>query len=186
MKLTSETNPIRVDFVPKEALRLPGKLGLTIAPGKAGPGLTGEWDRQLDEDLVRLRDIFRANVLVTLLEDLEMKRLGIPDLLSRAARSGFETFWYPIADLSVPDSIEHAAELVRAILDRLATRRVVVVHCLGGLGRSGTIAACCLAARGAGPDEAIEIVREARPGAVQNEAQEAFVRRFAGAWNPAR
>jgi hypothetical protein len=186
MKLTSETNPIRVDFVPHEALRLPGKLGLTIAPGKSGPGLTGDWDRQLDEDLVRLRDFYRANVLVTLLEDFEMKRLGIPNLLERAARSGFETFWYPIADFSVPDSLEHAAELVRAILDRIATRRVVVVHCLGGLGRSGTIAACCLAARGAGPGEAIEIVRGARPGAVQNEAQEAFVGRFAGAWSLAR
>jgi Cyclin-dependent kinase inhibitor 3 (CDKN3) len=186
MKLTSETNPIRVDFLPKEAHRLPGKLGLTIAPGKAGPGLTGDWDRQLDEDLVRLRDFYRANVLVTLLEDLEMKRIGIPNLLERAARSGFETFWYPIPDVSVPDSIGHSAELVRAILDRLATRRVVVIHCLGGLGRSGTIAACCLVARGTEPDEAIEIVREARPGAVQNEAQETFVRRFAEAWNPAR
>jgi len=186
MKPTSETNPIRVDFVPKEALRLPGKLGLTIAPGKAGTGLTGGWDRQLDEDLARLRDVFRASVLVTLLEKLELERVGIPDLLERAARSGFETFWYPIPDFWVPDSIERTAELVRAILDRLATRRVVVIHCLGGLGRSGTIAACCLAARGAGPEEAIAIVREARPGAVQNEAQEAFVRRFADAWNPAR
>jgi protein-tyrosine phosphatase len=184
MRLSSETNPILVDFVPREALHLPGRLGLTIAPGRARLDPTGDWDRQLDDDLARLRDVFRASVLVTLLERLEMERVGIPDLLRRAAQSGFETLWFPVPDFWVPDSIERTAELVRAILDRLATRRVVVVHCLGGLGRSGTIAACCLAARGAGPEEAIAIVRQARPGAVQNEAQEAFVRRFAGAWNP--
>jgi hypothetical protein len=179
---SSEANPIRVDFVPGEALRLPGKLGLTIAPGKAGMG--PGWDRQLDDDLSRLRDHYRARVLVTLLEASEMTRLGIPDLLSRAGSTGMETLWHPIPDLGVPDSMERTAELVHAILGRLAARHVVVIHCLGGLGRSGTIAACCVAARGAGAGAAIEMVRAARPGAVQNEAQEAFVHRFAEARAP--
>jgi protein-tyrosine phosphatase len=54
----------------------------------------------------------------------------------------------------------------------------VVVHCWGGLGRSGTIAAACLVARGAGAEEAIAAVRAARPGAVQTAAQELFVADF--------
>ena len=55
----------------------------------------------------------------------------------------------------------------------------VVVHCWGGLGRAGTIASCCLVARGASPAQALAHVRAAREGAVQSEAQEQFVRSFA-------
>ena len=53
---------------------------------------------------------------------------------------------------------------------------------MGGLGRSGTIAACVLAARGVEPGRAIELVRAARPGAIENAAQEAFVGQFREAW----
>lgn len=51
-----------------------------------------------------------------------------------------------------------------------------MIHCLGGLGRSGTIAARLLVELGVVPDEAINIVRKARPGAIENNAQETHVR----------
>ena len=31
---TSQWHPIRVDFLPPEAFELPGRLGMTFAPGK--------------------------------------------------------------------------------------------------------------------------------------------------------
>ena len=122
MKLPSETRPILVDFVPREALHLPGKLGLTIAPGRARLDPAGDWDRQLDDDLARLRDIFRVSVLVTLLEKLEMERLGIPDLLRRAARSGLETLWFPIPDFWVPDPRRPSPSSARPAPERCRTR----------------------------------------------------------------
>jgi protein-tyrosine phosphatase len=64
----------------------------------------------------------------------------------------------------------------------LRAGRVVVTHCLAGFGRTGTIAACCLVDRGRGAAEAITIVRAARPGSLQNSAQECFVSGFAEAW----
>jgi protein-tyrosine phosphatase len=53
---------------------------------------------------------------------------------------------------------------------------------MGGLGRSGTVAACFLVAAGMPPDTAIAAVRAARgPRALETVAQEDFVVTFASA-----
>ncbi|HMU75943.1 MAG TPA: protein-tyrosine-phosphatase, partial [Elusimicrobiota bacterium] len=55
----------------------------------------------------------------------------------------------------------------------------VAVHCVGGLGRSGLVAACFLKSRGASTDEAIVEVRRVRsPRAVESAVQEQFVTNF--------
>ena len=55
-----------------------------------------------------------------------------------------------------------------------------MVHCRGGLGRTGTVAACVLIAlHRYSANEAIAAVRAARKGTVQTSEQEDFVRLFA-------
>ena len=55
-----------------------------------------------------------------------------------------------------------------------------MVTCMGGLGRSGTVAACALVKAGAPPDAAIAAVRSARgPRALETVGQEDFVTTFA-------
>ncbi len=55
----------------------------------------------------------------------------------------------------------------------------MIVHCRGGQGRTGTLAACVLVALGHSSDEAIRIVRRARGGAVEDHTgQEGYIRRF--------
>jgi ADP-ribosyl-[dinitrogen reductase] hydrolase len=51
----------------------------------------------------------------------------------------------------------------------------VVVHCRGGLGRAGTVAARMLVELGSTPQEAIRRVRASRRGAIETPAQEAYV-----------
>ncbi|MDP7292161.1 MAG: hypothetical protein QF497_08015, partial [Verrucomicrobiota bacterium] len=51
----------------------------------------------------------------------------------------------------------------------------IVLHCKGGLGRTGTIAARLLVELGMTPGNAILAVREARPGAIETSAQETYV-----------
>jgi protein-tyrosine phosphatase len=53
---------------------------------------------------------------------------------------------------------------------------------MGGVGRSGTVAACALLTAGITPDAAIAMVRAVRhPTAVETAEQERFVRSFAAA-----
>lgn len=179
---TSETDPIRVDFVDSAAHGLPGRLGLTFAPGKSGRGAYANWDRNLRKDLARRRDAYGTKVLVTLLEEFEMKRASISGLRAATRRAGMKSAWFPITDMSVPHDPEDAIPVVGEILEHLTSGDTVVIHCMGGLGRSGTIAACVLAARGMAPERAVEVVRAARPGALETASQVAFVPHFQAAW----
>jgi len=167
-----------VDFVSQAAHGQPGRLGLTIAPGKCDD----RWKRDLAVDLRRLRDYYHADVLVSLLEPDEYEALGIAGLPHAAEETGISVLLLPIRDVSVPASMERCRATVAEMITALAADKTVVVHCRGGLGRSGLVAACCLTACGAEPDVAIRSVREARPGAVETKAQERFVARFAKAW----
>ncbi|HEU4384623.1 MAG TPA: cyclin-dependent kinase inhibitor 3 family protein [Anaeromyxobacteraceae bacterium] len=169
---------LHVDFLPRRAHGLPGRLGLTAAPGRWWPGRDLDPEAQVERDLERLRDRYHASTLVTLMEGPELRACGLDRLIGQVRGAGIESLWLPVPDMGPPASMEAARGLVGQILQRMERRGTVVVHCLGGLGRSGTIAACVLAARGRPPDLALELVRRARPGAVQTEAQEAFVVAF--------
>jgi protein-tyrosine phosphatase len=63
----------------------------------------------------------------------------------------------------------------------------VAVACMGGVGRTGTVAACALVQAGRSAPEAIGIVRQVRhPSAVETVDQERFVAAFAVAQAGAR
>src|SRR6266516_3803783 len=59
---------------------------------------------------------------------------------------------------------------------RLRSGFDVLVHCRGGLGRGGLIAARLLVELGSKPENAIGQVRRARPGAIETLEQEDYVR----------
>jgi ADP-ribosyl-[dinitrogen reductase] hydrolase len=65
-----------------------------------------------------------------------------------------------------------AGEELRSILRR---RLDVLVHCRGGLGRAGTIAARLLVELGMEPVNAITSVRAVRPGAIETREQEKYI-----------
>jgi protein-tyrosine phosphatase len=172
---TSASNPIQVAWIlegPK------GRLGVTFAPGKRAPSAYGEaWARDLEADLDRLVRDLGTEVLVPLLEEEELSHLGITDLVARAKAKGLLVERLEIRDGDVPER-SGAERLVSGILAHLEAGRTIVVHCRGGLGRAGTIAACVLVALGAEARAAMERVRAARPGAIENRMQERFVESF--------
>ncbi len=179
--MTSQTHPIYADFVPEERTKVPGRLGMTFAPGMKTRGMRGRWDRDLSADLGVLREEYGANVLVSVMEEHEYRGYKIPELFERDTVEGIEVLRFAIEDMDVPREAE-AEEyegLIRNVADRMREGKNVVVHCRGGLGRTGTVAACVLVLLGGhSADEAIDVVRAARRGTVQTTDQEGFVRRF--------
>lgn len=176
---TSETHPIQVYWTTNTSHAQPGALGLTFAPGKRGAGLlTGaNWQRDLGADLDRLSEHHEMDVLVSLMEDFEYELLGIPTLFTEALTRGISVLRLPIVDTKTPapDDFERVVALVQKIRNSLAAGHNVVIHCRGGRGRSGTIAALVLTSYGHTADKAIELVRQAQPDAVENREQHAYV-----------
>ena len=123
--------------------------------------------------------------VLTLVEDHELDMLGVPALGSEVRARGMAWYHLPIVDVAPPDErIENAwckaGPEVREVLQ--ASGRVLV-HCRGGLGRAGTVAASLLVELGAGADDAIRRVRTARLGAKETSAQERYVRGLGAAYN---
>jgi ADP-ribosyl-[dinitrogen reductase] hydrolase len=114
---------------------------------------------------------------VTLIEENEMVMLKVTALPEMAARHGVRWLHLPIRDICPPDHRFEAEWAVAGPELRRILRRggSVLVHCRGGLGRAGTVAARLLVEMGLEPAAAIAAVRQARPGAIETPEQEAHV-----------
>ena len=82
-------------------------------------------------------------------------------------------------DMGVP-GFDDLVSTVDFIHQRITNNEPVMVHCLAGLGRTGTILAAYLVKhQKMSADEAIQKVREERPGSIQSFPQEEIIFQFA-------
>ena len=173
---TSETDPIRIAAVtPGEDH---GRIGITLCPGKTDPaGISGAWARDLGTDLEAI-ERWGATAVVSLITDEEIAGLGVRGLAAAVRERHMEWWHVPIPDGRPPgrDFEDRWAVAGDAIRDRLRAGFDVLVHCKGGLGRAGTVAARLLVELGERADEAMRRVRAARsPYAIETKSQEAHV-----------
>jgi protein-tyrosine phosphatase len=75
---------------------------------------------------------------------------------------------WPIEDGPPPDSVMLVA-LADLVRDLRKAGKQVLVHCAGGINRSGLLAAASLIRDGMAPGDAIRTVRDRRPGALSNQ-----------------
>jgi atypical dual specificity phosphatase len=116
----------------------------------------------------------------------EVERQGIGAVLCltehptavEAERRGLAVCHIPLEDFGAPST--ETLRLCVEFLDHcVAAGRAVVVHCLAGRGRTGTVIAAWYAAHGMDPDEAVARVRALRPGSIETRGQEDAVRALA-------
>jgi protein-tyrosine phosphatase len=174
---TSQTHPLQIAEV--RASPSHGRIGITFCPGKHDSmASTGAWARDLPTDIEAIAH-WGAKLVLTLVESAELRALKVTDLGDEVRRRGLDWKHLPIADFSVPgtrfeEQWHTQGKEIRALLREGGD---VLVHCKGGLGRAGMIAARLLVELGMPSKEAIRAVRAARPGAIETPAQLALVRR---------
>lgn len=159
---------LRVDYIPIPNIK--GRLGLTILPGRMDRG------RSMDKDITSLKED-GATAIVSLITEQEYTEYGVTGLKQAYKDAGLELISYPILDQGIPDSAT-LLNLLKAIDEELSRDGSVILHCVGGLGRSGTVAAAYLMDKfQLQAEQAIATVREHRSQrAVESKEQLAFLR----------
>lgn len=167
----SQSSPLRIAEVAPQA---GGCIGIIFAPGKKQ---VSAWSGRHDRDLAVDLDVIAAwgaAAIVSLIEAAELTALQIEGLGEEVRRRSMEWLHLPIPDVTAPDAEfdlvwpGHSARF-HAILK---SGGKILVHCKGGLGRAGTIAARLLVELGSRPADAIAAVRAVRPGAIQTKEKE--------------
>ena len=77
----------------------------------------------------------------------------------------------PVVDFTAP-TLKQVEQALATIHFYLEKNMPVAVHCIAGLGRTGTVLACYLVGEGKSADEAITFIRRWRPGSIETLEQE--------------
>ena len=175
---TSLSHPLRIDEVP--ASRAGGRIGICLCPGKQASSLLGpRWERDLGADIEVIR-AWRPDAVVTLIEAHEFVELGVTRLGPQVRAQGIAWHHLPIVDVHPPDERFETGWQTSgpALLASLRQGGRVLVHCRGGLGRAGTVAARLLVELDVPAHVAVARVRQARPGAIETVDQLNYVLRL--------
>jgi protein-tyrosine phosphatase len=139
------------------------KLSMSPLPGKQ--------DLLTDMQTIQKHDV---TAVVTLVTQEELEKLELTHLFETYKRYGILSLHVPIPDFDVPQDADmtRIRDFVRARFDN---GEHVLIHCMGGLGRSGT-ALACLAKDFLKEEAPIDFVRAVRGSeAIETKAQEEFV-----------
>jgi protein-tyrosine phosphatase len=121
--------------------------------------------------------------VLVLAEDWEIEEAwGNSDYyFSLLKERGFEVLHSPVPDGHPPEEGQF-----REIVNWLDKGKGNLIHCVGGIGRTGTVIAGYLMVKeGLSAQDAVEEVRKYRPGAVQTLNQFKFLLKLEGIWSSA-
>ena len=146
-------------------------LGVSQFPGKNLQNIFDLSSFLKDLQIIKKQ---KVKIIVSLLPDNEKNKLGLDDLIW--SKEEVEYIQFPINDFSVPPKkkFNELKKLISFIKENLMLSKYVLIHCNGGKGRSGMIAALVLKAMK--EKDPIKKVREKVIGAIETEEQEIFVK----------
>lgn len=116
-----------------------------------------------------------VSVVVVLAADDECFQQTHRVLRTFYSEQGFKVIHLPIPDRGIP-ARQEMAQAITVTLEEAQAGRHIAIHCLAGLGRTGTFAACMAKqTMGLTGNEAIRWVRKHLPNAVETSGQKQFV-----------
>lgn len=145
----------------------PGRIFRSAMPFGPFDHLNQIWSKYQENDV---------DVIVVLLEPAEYLTYAQRDLQTFYRGEGLDVLHLPIPDHHRPRDVQAFQRTLDEVSDMAQAGNNIAVHCLAGIGRTGTFLACLAQHKmGVDGEEAIQWVREAVPGAVENESQVRFV-----------
>jgi protein-tyrosine phosphatase len=148
-----------------------GQLLFTPCPGTKGT--------RPFEALQTLKDA-GASALLTLMSTEELLQNEVDLLPEECQMLGIEWYHLPVEDDQAPgEAFKAAWERHQPRLKQLlAEGKTIAIHCKGGSGRTGLIAAQLLIESGMQFSDAIREVQSLRPRAIQHPAHIEYIRQF--------
>lgn len=150
---------------------IPGNLIFTPCPGTKGTSLA--------DALVALKQAGAAGV-VTLMPQSELDINNAGQIAEQCEALGLAWYHLPVADEQVPleDFGLQWKEARKPILAQLKAGESLAIHCRGGSGRTGLIAARILIEAGMRREAAVAQVQALRPKAIQHPAHINWINQF--------
>ena len=161
------------DFI--DTTKFQGKIILTSFPGLNNEGVFQ------DSLFLSQLNIFKNNncsSITSFTEDDEFDKLcNKKYFVEKIYKQKLKWYHLSIADLSAPNKeFKYKWETVKVLLKtELMNGQNIVLHCRGGKGRAGTVAAILLVDFGIEKKEAIDLIRSRRKGAIETKKQEDFI-----------
>ncbi|XP_017537913.1 cyclin-dependent kinase inhibitor 3 isoform X1 [Pygocentrus nattereri] len=170
-----EHTPLQISWLSLSVVECSQFLGICSLPGCRYKDIR----RNLEKDVGDLCAEGVEDVFVFCTR-AELVRYRVPCLLERYTERGLVVHHLPFPDGGAPE-MPQCCHILEELQLSLQNQRRTVIHCYGGLGRSGLIAACLLLHLSVSmtPSKAIDILRELRgSGAIQTVKQYNFLHEF--------
>ena len=152
-----------------------GRIFASCAPGKIE--LEKDIVRNLEDDVKTISES-GISVVISLIEDFEFDLLSISHFPELLELEHIQFIHYPIRDHFVPDNIDSFHKLIIMICELFLQGHSILVHCRGGVGRTGLVCASFLLHFGSNANEAIDTVRDRRERALRNPLQCEYLKRY--------
>jgi protein-tyrosine phosphatase len=149
--------------------KIPGKLYLHSMPGRY---------EKLSHSFQEIESLSIDQILsLVSLEETEQKSPFYAEAI-KSNHIPCQYMAYPITDSGIPENRQEFVLFVEEAAKKLRNKKRLLIHCSGGIGRTGTMACCILITLGLSEDDAETIVRKAvaRP---ETSEQRSFVHWYA-------